>query len=137
MKQFVHILSYLLLPILVSIFWGCSMKDELDPSVNSKGISNMDIEGTWINTLVSWDTIHIHDTIIERWDDLSNRFAHFYTYKILTDSVFINYTGLYKVGTPPYHRKIYLNSKKDTLIIQNFHAVYPGYQGDIFVRTSK
>ena len=132
MKHFTHYLRCFLLLSFISSFPGCSVKEELNPA---KGISNTDIKGVWVNIVTSRDTLMIKDSIIFRWDELSNGYGHYYRYKIISDSIILNYSGYFKVSLPPYYRRISLNNKKDTLIIQDFHTVYPSYQGDIFIRT--
>jgi hypothetical protein len=131
--------------IVVLLLFSCTKNsDSIDTkTVSTKGsnsknvISNSDIMGIWVNTLNSKDVIRIFDFHMNRWDALASGFYHYYNYTIKSDSIIINYTGLYKVGTPPYHRKIYLNNSKDSLTIQNFHSVYPSNPGDTFIKISK
>lgn len=142
MKHFIHFLRCFLLLGFISSFLGCSTSnDEMNPNENeennltdSKSISSTDIKGIWVNTLTPWDTLMINDSIIFRWDELSNGYFHYYKYKINSDSIILAYSGYYKVGVPPCSRKIFLNNKQDSLIIQDFHTYYPSYEGDIFLR---
>jgi len=134
MEHFRHFLRCFLYLCFISSFLGCSVKEELNPT---KGINNTDIKGVWVNTLVTWDTIRVYDTIITRWDELSSSYGHYYKYKINYDSIILDYSGTYKVGVPPCTRKILLNDKQDSLIIQNFHTVFPGYEGDKFFKPEK
>jgi hypothetical protein len=100
---------------------------------NSKNvIHNSDIFGIWVNTSNTQDTVQINDTLITRWNFETNCYCHFYKYYIKTDSIILTYSGLDKVAILPYHKKLYLNNSKDSLIIQNFHSVHPFYNGDIF-----
>ena len=133
MKHFTHYLRCFLLLSFISSFPGCSVKEELNPA---KGISNTDIKGVWVNIVTSRDTLMIKDSIIFRWDELSNGYGYYYKYKINSDSIILDYSGYYKVGVPPCTRKILLNNKRDSLIIQDFHTVYPGYDGDILIKFS-
>lgn len=147
MKHFIHFLRCFLLLGFISSFLGCSTSnDEMNPNemnpnekkenniTDSKSISSTDIKGIWVNTLTSWDTLMIKDSIIFRWDELSNGYFHYYKYKINSDSIILDYSGNYKIGVPTCTRKILLNEKQDSLIIRDFHTVYPGYEGDIFLR---
>lgn len=134
MKHFRHFLRCFLYLCFISSFFGCSVKEELNPT---KGISNTDIKGVWVNIVTPWDTLMIKDSIIFRWDELSSSYGHYYKYKINSDSIILEYRGTYKVGVPPCTRKILLNDKKDSLIIQNFHTVFPGYEGDKFFKPEK
>jgi hypothetical protein len=136
----------LLFGILVLLLFSCNKnndilltkKDGSNDSGSQKVIKNSDIMGIWVNSLNSKDIMRILDsTTINRWDASANGYYHFYSYKIIVDSIILNYTGLYKIGTPPYHRKIYLNNSKDSLKIQNFNSVYPGNSGDTFIKSSK
>jgi hypothetical protein len=135
-------LHQLLIGTLTFLLLGCTEYVEPTPikSTNSKGticdtITNVsDIYGIWINTLNSQDTIHISEGFINRWDRLASGYFHFYKYQINSDSILINYTGLYKVGTPPYHRNIFINNSKDSILIQDFKSVYPGIDGDTFAK---
>ena len=145
MKHFIHFLRCFLLLCFISSCIGCSTNnDEMNPNENednnstdSKSISSNDIKGIWVNTLTPWDTLMIKDSIIFRWDELSNGYHHYYKYKINSDSIILDYSGYYKVGVPPCTRKILLNNKKDSLIIRDFHTVYPGYEGDNFFKSVK
>lgn len=145
MKHFTHFLRCFLLLGFISSFLGCSTSnDEMNPNENeennltdSKSISSTDIKSIWVNTLTSWDTLMIEDSIIFRWDELSNGYGHYYKYKINSDSIILEYSGTYKVGVLPCTRKILLNDKQDSLIIQNFHTVYPCYEGDKFFKPEK
>jgi hypothetical protein len=144
MNYYIHLLRCFLLLVFINSFTGCSINnDEMNPNENeenniadTKSISSTDIKGIWVNTVVYWDTIRISDFIINRWNYISNSYFNYYEYTIEYDSIFLNYTGLYKVSLPPYHRRLFLNDKKDTLIIENFHKVFPDYQGDIFIKIS-
>jgi len=144
MKHFTHYLRCFLLLSFISSFLGCSTSnDEMNPNENeeknltdSKSISSTDIKGVWVNIVTSRDTLMIKDSIIFRWDEFSNGYGHYYKYKINSDSIILDYSGYYKVGVPPCTRKILLNNKQDSLIIQDFHTVWPGYEGDIFIKLS-
>ena len=135
-------LIYLIICITSILFYSCvsQLNDdiiEIDDSKSGIEITNSDIIGIWINTYNHDDTIQIFDSIIKRWNPISNSFFHYYKYNILIDTIFLKYTGLYKVMTPPYYRKIYLNNRKDSLAIRYFHTVYPSYRGDKFIRILK
>lgn len=144
MQNFIHFLRCFFLLGFISSFLGCSVNsDELDQiekennyTTDSKNVSISDIKGTWANIVVAWDTLKISDSIINRWNYISNTYFHYYAYTIEDDSIFLNYTGLYKVSLPSYHRIIFLNDKKDTLTIEDFHTVFPDYSGDIFIKIS-
>lgn len=117
----------LLIIMIISTIISCQKES------NSKNlISNSDILGIWVNTLNSTDTIQINDTLITRWNFEANCYCHFYKYYIKTDSIILTYDGIDKVAILPYHEKLYLNNRKDSLTIQNFHSVHPSYKGDIF-----
>ena len=112
-------------------------KPGIPDSLNNE-ITNADIIGNWSNILDSGDVIKIlDDSTFNRWDFSSADYLNFYKYHIKTDSIIIHYYGIYKVGTPPYHRKIFLNRYKDSLTIKDFGSVWPCYRGDTFVRISK
>jgi len=151
MKHHMKISFHILLFVCSLIIIGCTKDFEnskSDPtnrrsvttstSDYTSVINKTDILGTWINTLNSHDTIKIFDGKIKRWDNLSRGFNHFYDYTLKADSIIIDYTGLYKVGTPQYRRKIHFNnSRLDLLSIRNFHTVYPGYIGDNFKKLNQ
>ncbi len=93
---------------------------------------NKDILGVWINIVNPLDTLIIKTSKIIRWEKLSNHLCNYYNYTIYGDSILLQYTGLYKIGCPPFHRKTLLNDNKDVLIIQDFNKVFPCYPGDRF-----
>jgi len=118
--------------MIISVIISCQKES------NSKNvISNSDIFGIWVNTSNAQDTIQINDTLITRWNFEGNCYCHFYKYYIKTDSITLTYSGVDKVYILPYHKKLYLNNSKDSLTIENFHAVHPAYQGDIFKKFKK
>jgi hypothetical protein len=131
-----------LIGILTIISLGCTKNLDLTPiksfssnvTIRDTITNPSDIYGTWINTSNPKDTIKISEGFIERWDISSSGYFHFYKYQISVDSILIKYTGLYKVGTPPYHRTIFINTNKDSILIRGFHSVYPSSVGDIFVK---
>lgn len=111
----------------------CCQK-ESSPKSN---INDSDILGTWVNTSNSKDTIQISDTLIARKKLEANCYYYFYKYTIKIDSIILIYKGFDKVGFLPFHKKLSLNSNKDSLTIQSFHSVYPSYQGDTFKKSIK
>jgi hypothetical protein len=118
--------------MIISVIISCQKES------NSKNvISNSDIFGIWVNTSNAQDTIQINDILITRWNFEANCYCHFYKYYIKTDSIILTYNGIDKVYILPYHKKLYLNNSKDSLTIENFHAVHPAYQGDIFKKIKK
>ena len=133
---------YLLVGILAFLLFGCTEYVETTniDNIHAKEtiyniITNLsDIYGKWINTSNTQDTIQITEGSISRWDRYSDGYFHFYNYQIKSDSILIDYTGLYKVGTPLFHRNIFINTSKDSLLIQGFNSVYPGIAGDTFIK---
>jgi hypothetical protein len=90
--------------------------------------------GVWINASNPVDTLIISDTMITRWYILAHSYGHYYRYRIKNDSILIKYTGINKLGLPAYKRKIFINKRKDSLRIQDFHSVHPSYPGDLFLK---
>jgi hypothetical protein len=109
---------------------GPIYKVDISNSINNTS----DLLGVWVNILNHTDTIIFFEGRIRRWDKLANGFFNFYNYRVFSDSIFLKYTGAYKVGTPPYTRKILINEFKDSILIKDFHSVYPGIKGDIFAK---
>jgi hypothetical protein len=140
MKTSFYILSFICTSILISCtkdyeYYKSDPSNRHSASIRTSdrtSINKTDILGTWINTINSDDTIIIFEGKMARWERISKSFFHFYDYTLKGDSIIIDYTGLYKVGTPQYRREIYLNNSLDLLSIRNFHTVYPGYIGDKF-----
>lgn len=99
--------------------------------------STPELTGIWINTSNIQDTLKITDTLITRWNPLSETFWHYYRYSIKDDTIVLNYLGKYKILLPPFHRKYSLNESMDTFQIQGFETTYPGYEGEEFIKISK
>jgi len=134
LNPIILILTFLLIGCTEFVEPTLKKNDRAKTTISDIITNQSDIYGIWINTLNAKDTIKISEAFINRWDITASGYFHFYKYQINSDSILINYTGLYKVGTPPFHRNIFINKSKDSILIQDFHSVYPGIPGDTFAK---
>ena len=95
-------------------------------------IRDSDLIGNWLNLTDISDTLHIHDSIINRWDPDSKCVCQGYLFHLSLDTITLVYQGVKRIFILPYHNKIFLNAFRDTLTIINFQFVYPDYKGDVF-----
>lgn len=116
----------ILLLIIVAAASAQSCKEE-----KSLDRSN-DLNGNWINTASSKDTLYIKDAIILRSDTITGETRHSYLFRLENDSIDIRYNGFYYIYTPEAKLKIQLSNKKDTLKIIGFSTYFPYYKGDVF-----
>ena len=116
-----------IITIIISIVLSCNKE-----SNSKREVNNSNLHGTWVNVMVSQDTIQISDSIIKRWNNNAKCFCHLYRYYFKGDSVILSYLGIDKVAFIPFHKEISLNLGKDTLTIKKLNSVYPSIPGDVF-----
>jgi hypothetical protein len=123
-----HILIFLV--YFVFSIAGCQ-KEDVDNYFSS-------LQGTWINLETDFDAlIFQNDTLLERKNLQTGSINHYYNIKIESDEIVLKYTGRDKIELIISKHKYYLNTSKDTLVIENLSQYYPNYIGNKFYKSKK
>lgn len=117
--------------MIIFMIINCNKESNSNPLTNKA-----DILGSWVNTTNNIDTIIVDNSEIRRWYPELSCYCHTYSYLLKNDSLFLNYTGINKIACGGINR-IYLNRSKDTLEIQNFHAICPGGNSNDYFKKVK